>query len=213
MLLFLFRALPADLALVPSTGKLREIRLGIRAPTDDTRRGLSLKGGFAASFREQWAGQLLFAALSRAELSALVAFFESLDGRVTPFGVELAAGFASQYVGNARVASATLASTPSLGADKIRLTISGSPTLRPGTLVGLGETRGTFQLVEVMPGASAVADGATDIYIAPRIRVPLDGATAIAGTVTARFYLAADALDSLEISPSSGSLTVDVVDG
>lgn len=202
----------AALVTAPAVAKIRELRLGIQAPTNDARRPLNMSAGYAPALRERWAGQVLWADLSRSDSAALQAFFESLDGRVTPFGLPLAAGFASQYVaGNASLAG-TLASIPAPGADRIRVSASGSPTLRPGTLISLGVTdpdTGPYQVVEVLE--SAPADGATDIYIAPRIRHTMTTTAVTLGTVTGSFVLAADVLPA-QMVPAYGSLALDIVE-
>ncbi len=195
---------------VPATGKIRELRLGIKAPTANLSRGINLKSPYAAMAREIWAGQILWADLSRADMAGLIAFFESLDGRVTPFGVTLAAGFASQLVGGSASASGTLAAAVARGADRVKISITGSPTLAMGTLVGIGDTAGVYQMCEVVQAAAA--NGSADIIIAPRIRYAFSAATAVtAGTVTGKFKLTGDDLDQ-RFNPSYGSLTLDVIE-
>lgn len=199
------------LAIVPAVAKIAELRLSIRAPTDEARRGLNMKAPYAPAAREMWAGQILWAALSRDDTNELAAFFESLDGRVTPFGVELAAGFAGQIVpGFSGAASGTLASIPALGADSIAVSVSGSPILAPGTLVGIGDTAGVYQLVEIVAGGAA--NGSTALKIAPRVRFTVGSTACVLGTVTGKFNLAGDTLTALQFSPSAGTLAVDVME-
>lgn len=195
---------------VPAIAKIAELRLGIRAPTDDVRRGSNYKAPFASAFRELWAGSVLWANLSRNDMQALAAFFESRDGRVTPFGVSLAAGFASQYVnGNATVAG-TLAATPALGADVVSISASGSPPLLAGTLISFGDPDDAYQVCEVLQ--DTLADGTSSIYIAPRIRYELDTLDCTLGTVTGKFVLADDTLKALKFVPAYGALSVDVIE-
>jgi hypothetical protein len=171
----------------------------------EARRGLTLKGPYAATMREFWAGQILLADLSRADMAALVAFFESLDGRVTPFGITLATGFASAGT----TASGTIdAVNP--GADRVRVTVAGNPTLPAGTLLGIGATDGVYQLCEVLQ--QSTADGATDARIAPRIRNVFGASTPVAvGSVTGKFNLAGDDLD-VAFNTSYGSLAINVIE-
>ena len=195
---------------VPAIAKIAELRLGIRAPTDDVRRGSNYKAPFAAAFREMWVGSILWAHLSRADMQALAAFFESRDGRVTPFGVPLAAGFASQYVnGNASVAG-TLSGIPALGADVVTISASGSPVVLAGTLVSFGDPAGVYQVCEVL--CDTLADGSAPVWIAPRIRYTLGTTACTLGTVTGRFVLANDTLEALKFVPAYGMLSIDVIE-
>ena len=195
---------------VPASGKLREVRLGVRAATTEARRGVNLKGPYAPALREHWAGQIMFADLSRADMAALVAFFESLDGRITPFGVSLAASYFSRLVGGSASVSGTLAAAVVPGANVVKITLSGSPTLKRGTLVGIGDTAGTYQWCDVLE--DAVANGSADVKIAPRIRYAFAASTTIvAGTVTAKLKLAGDDIDTT-FNPAYGSLILDVIE-
>lgn len=195
---------------VPAVAKIAELRLGIRAPTDDVRRGSNYKAPFAAAFREMWAGSVLWANLSRADMQALAAFFESRDGRVTPFGVLLAAGFASQYVNGGASVAGTLAAIPTLGADAVSISASGSPVVLAGTLISFGDPDGVYQVCEVL--RDTLANGVAPIYLAPRIRYVLGTTACTLGTVTGRFVLASDTLSALKFSPAYGALSVDVIE-
>jgi len=198
------------LLLAPAQYRIAELRLCIKSPTDEVRRGLNRKAPHAAPIREMWAGQILWAGLSRADMSALAAFFERLDGRVTPFGVQLKAGFTSRYVAGNAAATGTL-TAQGLGYNVIRVSVSGNPRIAVGTLMTLGvDTTDAYQMVECVQ--EAVADGSADIYIAPRLRWSMASSAVTLGTVTGKFSLAGDSLDALQFSPAYGTLSVDVVE-
>jgi hypothetical protein len=157
-----------------------------------------------------WRGQIMWADLSRSDMAALVAFFEARDGRVTPFEVTLAAGFASQFDGGFAQVVGTTPAAPALGVDRVKLTTTPNLALRAGTLLGFGATNNSYQMCEVV--RTGFADGLSDVYIAPRIRRVPSNLFVTMGTVPFVCTLADDELKSVSWNPAYGTLTVDVIE-
>lgn len=193
-------------AALPAAAKVQELRLAVECPTDEVRRPLTRKAPYAAPMREMWRGEVLFAPMTQADARAVAAFFDGLDGRVTPFRLPLKGGV--HTVENAST-SGTLAAAVASGADRISLAKGTSAELLPGTLIAIGDIDTTaFQLVEVIAGGS-VATTQT-VIIAPRIRQAFSSGAAVAiGGTNGKFKLAQDTFAG-SVSASAGIISISV---
>lgn len=191
------------MALVPTTAKIAELRLGVSAPTASGLRPLTRRETPGPMYREHWRGEVLFAPMAAADAAEVVAFFEGLDGRVAPFEIDLSAFSASHDV-----AAATLTSIVS--SRLLTLSKATATQILPGTLLGIGSTSGDYQLVEVI--APGVGGTTQTVEIAPRLRYAFAASTPIAiAVVQGRFALASDTLDFLRGVPASG-LTISILE-
>lgn len=191
----------------PAFAHILELQLAIATLAGGDKRPLNGKRAPAARFTELWQGQIAFAPLNPTDHRAFVAYLETLDGRVTPFAIQLKAGFASQDV----VAAGTLAAAPARGVGAISVTFASAVTLLPGTLIAIGDyTTDTYQVVELLDAVSG--SGAQTLNIAPRIRKGFaSGAPVSLGTVKGVFTLAGDTL-AQSAALDHGTVTLDVIE-
>lgn len=195
-------------ASLPSGSNIRELRLAIEVAADDVTRPLNRKRPFAAPYRELWTGQILFRPMTRAELDALLAALEALEGRSLPFKVELKAGKFS------RVSTPTTCTVVSAvrGSSTIGLNLGSSgATVKRGTLITVGNIdAGDFQLFEVVEDVTA-SPSAT-VRVAPRVRHAFSAGTAgTVGAVFAKLKLAESKADA-QADLSSGIVAISVVE-
>lgn len=192
---------------LPSYAHVRELRLAIRAPTDEIRRPLTLRARYSTPFREMWMGTVLFAAATIRNTRAIAAWVEALDGRMSPFRLPFPAGVFSQ----ACPIVATLASSPEFGADELLLDCATPGMLRAGTLLTLGDIESDeFQLFEILQDTTAGNDVA--VPIAPRVRREFTINSAVAlGAVTGKFKCQDDKVDA-SLMISHGLVTLPVIE-
>ena len=195
---------------LPSYANISELQLRIVSPDDAGRLVANLKIPAASKYRELWAGQVAFAAMSVATLNKFLGWLDQFDGRLTAFGITLANGVASI----APTHTATLASTTTAGQASLALTCSPtSGTIKAGTLLTIGtNTADAYQVVEVLADATVTA-GAATVEVSPRIRwIFSAGATVTLGATNLRVRLASDDIPGHKFNPSHGVITLDVIE-
>lgn len=214
---------------LPSYAKVSELQLGIASPDDASRNVMNLKLQAAASFREHWAGQIAFAAMTETSLLALLAWLEQFDGRLTGFGIPLYEGHFTKTPG----VTATLAADTAPG--DYRIFVDLSPTsgyIDAGTLLTVGDADSDeYQVFEALAPANLASftDGtsfsdSTDftdldgtnvgVEVSPRVRWSFaSGATVTVGATNMRLRLREDALTGHTFALSHGVLTIDVIEG
>lgn len=191
-------------AALPAYAKISELRLCIKAPSLEATRPLNLKAPYDNPFREMWAGEIVLADMSIDNALAFQGWAESLDGRVTPFSVQLKEGVYSQTCS----ASATLFAAPSIGADRLALNVAGG-SIRKGTLLTIGNIDAReYQMFEALE--TVAAGECVPLAIAPRIGFAFDITAQVAvGDVSAKLTLATDELEaSLRLSKGVAVLSV-----
>lgn len=194
---------------IPAFAHIQGLTLAITMRERDQTRMINRKGGHGADASELWTGSIAFAPMTRANGAALVAFFEALDGRVSPFLISLAGGFASQST----AFTGTIAANGRAGLGYISASLSPVGSLvRAGTLIGIGDPQtSSYQWCEVL--TDVVASSATAIDIAPRLRKPVTaGATLALGTVYGKFNLASDDIKGLSANVAATGFSIDVIE-
>lgn len=195
---------------LPSFAKIQEARLRIIAPDDAQRSTMTLRLGAAAALREIWAGEIVFAPMTRANLAALLAFFEQLDGRYSPFSIPLASGFLTQPNS---FSAATLG--PAAAGDTGAL-LSASPvssTIPAGTLVSVGDIdTDAYQVFEIVTAANVSNLGIVSTTVAPRVRRPIADATPVSFAPVLRVRLREDLPGDPSFNVSHGIMSIQVVE-
>lgn len=194
-------------ATLPAYAKIRELRLAVEVQSDNAFRVLNRKNPVGPRLTEMWRGEVLFAAMSRANVHAFHAWLAALDGRVLPFALPFANGFSSK----AATQSGSLVSTVALGARTITVSGLGSAPV-VGTMGKMGDIdTGAYHLFEVV--AATPSGGNYVLEIAPRMRKALaSGATVNLGAVSGKFRLDNDSLDGWRSGPSHGEVTISIIE-
>lgn len=191
---------------VPAIARIAALSLSVIMRERVATRLVNRKGVIGADVSEVWAGRIEFARLNRADGAALVAFFEGLEGRGSPFLVPLKSGFASQQV----TASGTLAS---VSGSAVNVTLAAGALIPAGTLMAIGDPQtADYQVCEVL--TDVIGAGLVSVQVAPRLRRAYAAGTAVAfGTVQGKFSLVSDDLSGFAAAVSATGLSIDVVEG
>lgn len=197
---------------LPSSAKITEAQLVILSPDDAPRNPMNMKLQGGAKARELWSGSIAIAPSSAADLAALLAWLEQFDGRLTAFGIPMAAGFLTlpgAHTATVRVAGETGDATLALEV------LPASGTIKAGTLLTLGDPdTDAYQVVEVLADAAVPGTGDVTVEISPRLRWEFNsGETVTIGATVLRVRLVSDELDGHGYTASHGVVSLQVVEG
>jgi hypothetical protein len=190
---------------LPSYLKPVDARLVVRNATDEQKSEINLRNPVPYGFREVLFLEAAFAPIAAAYVSALQAWVEALDGRVTAFKMPMT----PRVWGAECSATIAISATTTRGSGEIPVTVTG--TIPAGALIGVGDIETTYQMFEVLEAATSAT---TALKVAPRVRhaFTTSAAVVVGSSVYGRFKLASDESGGVALRLDRGVISLAAVE-